>query len=105
MAMSATAALSGEWETVSRRAERLRKYQQATMETISPLEYLENLLHPWVSFVIMPVFAQANAGVVVEMATFVSPVAIAVMTSLTIGKPVGMVILMLTLPKPKSIIT
>ena len=37
----------------------------------------------------MPVFALANAGVIVEFADFISPVAIAVMAGLAIGKPLG----------------
>ena len=32
----------------------------ATREAISPLVRLENALHPWVGFVIMPIFALAN---------------------------------------------
>ena len=36
-------------------------------KSISPLERLETILHPWVSFVIMPIFALANAGVVIEL--------------------------------------
>ena len=31
--------------------------------TDSPLRHLEHMLHPWVSFAIMPIFAFANAGV------------------------------------------
>jgi len=89
----ASEVLSGEWETLSHRATRLRRYQWAARESISPLEYLEDLLHPWSSFLIMPVFALANAGVVVEMSDFVNPVAIAVLTGLVIGKPVGIVLM------------
>ncbi len=35
-------------------------------EPVSPLDRLEQNLHPWVAFVIMPVFALANAGVWIE---------------------------------------
>jgi Na+:H+ antiporter, NhaA family len=37
--------------------------QLAAREAVSPLQRLEDGLHPWVAFVIMPVFALANAGV------------------------------------------
>src|SRR4029453_3407776 len=30
-------------------------------ESVSVVEYLEHLLHPWTSFVILPIFALANA--------------------------------------------
>jgi NhaA family Na+:H+ antiporter len=58
----------------------------------SPLERLENLLHPWVAFVIMPVFALANAGVAVEVSAAATPVALAVALGLTVGKPAGIVL-------------
>jgi NhaA family Na+:H+ antiporter len=82
-------ALHGDWEAVSDRAEKLRRFQWAVRETISPLEYLENALHPWVAFLIMPVFALANAGVPIQVSNVASPVAFAVMTGLVVGKPVG----------------
>ena len=34
-------------------------------ESVSVVEWLEHLLHPWTSFVIVPLFALANAGVLV----------------------------------------
>jgi NhaA family Na+:H+ antiporter len=61
-------------------------------ETISPLERLETALHPWVAFVIMPLFALANAGVPIEPAAFGQPVALAVAAGLVIGKPLGIVL-------------
>ena len=62
-------------------------------EAQSPLEYLTHQLHPWVAFVVMPVFALANAGVPLDASTFGDPggmrVALAVALGLLIGKPVG----------------
>lgn len=58
-------------------------------EGTSPLERLEFALHPWVAFLIMPLFALANAGVSIEVAGLGSPVALAVATGLVLGKPVG----------------
>ena len=54
----------------------------------SVIEYLERLLHPWTSFVIVPLFALANAGVVIS-ATAVSD---AVRSSVTQGVVVGLVV-------------
>lgn len=67
----------------------LRRMELASREAVPPLTRLENLLHPWVGFFIMPVFALANAGVAVELGVFGEPIAIAVMAGLVIGKPIG----------------
>lgn len=61
-------------------------------EGTSPLERLEFSLHPWVAFLIMPLFAIANAGVSMEVASLASPVAIAVAAGLVLGKPIGIVL-------------
>jgi len=85
--------LRGEgWEKLPHRSEEVRRMQRAAREVVSPLEYLEGLLHPWVGFLIMPVFALANAGVAFELADLGNPVALAVGAGLVIGKPVGVVL-------------
>jgi NhaA family Na+:H+ antiporter len=56
------------------------------------LERLEIGLHPWVAFLIMPLFALAKAGVGIEVASLGSPVALAVATGLVLGKPIGIVL-------------
>jgi len=66
--------------------------QFAAREAISPLQRLEDGLHPWVAFVIMPAFALANAGVVLRPSSLGEPVAIAVATALALGKPVGILL-------------
>lgn len=64
----------------------------AARESVSPLERLEAGLHPWVSFVIMPLFALANAGVKVDMNQLANPVALAVALGLLVGKPTGVLL-------------
>ena len=64
----------------------------AIKESVSPLARLEQGLHPWVAFLIMPLFAFANAGVVVKFAEMSDPLAVAVALSLFLGKPVGIMI-------------
>ena len=65
-------------------------------ESVSPLDRLERQLHPWSSFVIVPLFALANAGVrftdidVVEAAT--SAVSLGVALGLIVGKTVGIAV-------------
>jgi len=65
--------------------------QRASREAVSPLEYLEYRLHPWVSFAIMPIFALANAAVQVNAADFGERVTLAVAAALLFGKPLGIV--------------
>ncbi len=58
----------------------------------TPLQQLEHAMHPWVSFVIMPLFALANAGVnlnVDVVAAASHPVTIGVALGLLIGKQLG----------------
>jgi len=89
----ATAFLQGNgWVEASHRSDKVRRMQRATREVLSPLEYLEGLLHPWVGFVIMPIFALANAGVAFELGDFGEPIALAIAAGLVLGKPVGIVI-------------
>ena len=81
-----------EWEALPHRSEEIRRFQHVTREVISPVEYLEGLLHPWVGFLIMPVFALANAGVPIHMGDITSTVALAVALGLIVGKPLGIVL-------------
>ena len=82
----------GGWEEEPHRAQKVRQHRRLTRETISPLEYLIYLLHPWMAFLVMPVFALANAGVPFQAADATSPVAIAVILGLVAGKPIGILL-------------
>jgi NhaA family Na+:H+ antiporter len=73
----------------TRDRETLQMAEVAARETLSPVERLEIGLHPWVGFVVMPLFAFANAGVPLSMENFGSPVMIAIMLGFTVGKPIG----------------
>ena len=58
----------------------------------SPLKHLEHGLHPWVAFLIVPVFAFANAGVDLRAVTlddFGDSVTLGILSGLLIGKSVG----------------
>jgi NhaA family Na+:H+ antiporter len=56
-------------------------------------EALEERLHPWSSFLVVPIFALANTGVVVSIDSIksaaTSSIAIAIFVALVIGKPLG----------------
>lgn len=69
----------------------LQVAETAAREALSPVERLELALHPWVGFVIMPVFAFANAGMPISAGDLGSPVAAAVFAGFVVGKPLGVV--------------
>lgn len=73
----------------------LAQAEVAARESVSPLQRLEDLLHPWVAFLIMPVFALANAGMALQLSSLGDPVAMAVAAGLAIGKPVGIMLMCL----------
>jgi NhaA family Na+:H+ antiporter len=77
----------GSGETKDRQT--LQVAEIAARETLSPVERLEIALHPWVGFVIMPLFAFANAGVPLPFASLGHSVTLAVLIGFTIGKPIG----------------
>jgi NhaA family Na+:H+ antiporter len=62
-------------------------------ETVSSLARLEALLHPWTSFVVVPLFALANAGVYLSggmlREAVTSPISLGVILGLVVGKTVG----------------
>ncbi len=74
----------------------LAKVQQDSAQAIPPLQQLEHQLHPFVSFVVMPIFALANAGIsFVDMdvqVLFANQVAIGVLCGLLLGKPIGIAV-------------
>jgi NhaA family Na+:H+ antiporter len=70
----------------------LQALKTATIHVQTPMERLEHTLHPGMRFVVMPLFALANAGVSfsglgVEM--MVDPVVLGVFFGLVVGKQVG----------------
>jgi NhaA family Na+:H+ antiporter len=70
----------------------LERLAFAAREARSPLERLEDRLHPWVSFAVMPIFALANAAVPMSAAGFEDPLALATAGALVVGKPIGIVL-------------
>jgi NhaA family Na+:H+ antiporter len=72
-----------------------------TRESISPLERFEADVHPWAAFLIMPIFALANAGIPISVSALSSPVAATVALALLVGKPVGIVLSLFLVVKSK----
>jgi NhaA family Na+:H+ antiporter len=76
-------------DTVDRRD--LQRAGVAVAEALSPVERLEMVLHPWVGFLIMPLFAFANAGVTITGTNIGQPVIGAIFVGLVFGKPIGVI--------------
>jgi NhaA family Na+:H+ antiporter len=65
-------------------------------DVVSVIEWLENKLHPFSSFLIVPLFAFANTGVQISQssisAAINSPIAWGIFFGLVVGKPLGIVV-------------
>lgn len=70
----------------------LKQVESASDKVISPLQDLEDTLHPFVNYIILPLFAFANAGIFLlnmEPSTIFEGVSIAVICGLVLGKFLG----------------
>jgi NhaA family Na+:H+ antiporter len=67
----------------------LQVAEVAARETLSPVERLEIILHPYVAFAIMPLFALANAGLPLSLSSLDASLSAAVFVGFACGKPIG----------------
>lgn len=90
---------SGEYghedETSSEQRAILKEVEDTAQEMQSPLQRFETALHPWVAFLIMPLFALSNAGVRLEgdgfdvLTHLTHPVSVGIILGLVVGKQLG----------------
>ena len=70
-----------------------RRASARIRSAISPNERLQHLYHPWTSYGIVPLFALANAGIVLDGAflrsAISSPITLGILCGYVVGKPVG----------------
>ncbi len=70
-----------------------RSARGGVVEAISPNVRLQQLYHPWTSYVIVPLFAFSNAGVVISgdflSRAYTSPITLGILFGYVLGKPVG----------------
>ncbi len=70
-----------------------RSARGGVVEAISPNERLQQLYHPWTSYVIVPLFAFSNAGVVISgdflSRAYTSPITLGILFGYVLGKPLG----------------
>ena len=72
-----------------------RDARESVRLAISPNDRLQQLFHPWTSYVIVPLFALANAGITVSGSflarAYTSPVTLGILLGYVAGKPAGTV--------------
>ena len=85
-------ALDAEGDMDSRRFAIVSFLRKVTQDAKTPLQRFEHMAHPWVAFVIMPVFALFNAGVAIDRSALVAllePLPLGIAAGLVLGKPMG----------------
>lgn len=80
------------WSSDNAAQRDLRQAGVAAREAVSPIERLEFALHPWVAFMILPLFALANAGVSLSSASIDQTLTISVFAAFVVGKPAGVML-------------
>ena len=81
--------------TTPKQHDTIEQINALSLAAQTPLQKIESALHPWVAFVIMPLFALANAGIVIGADFFsvlINPVSIGVTLGLVIGKFIGVLL-------------
>ncbi|HEY0543126.1 MAG TPA: Na+/H+ antiporter NhaA [Actinoallomurus sp.] len=74
-------------------AELARSASDGLVSAVSPNERLQLLYHPWTSYVIVPLFALANAGIAISggflTRALTSPITLGILIAYIVGKPLG----------------
>jgi Na+/H+ antiporter NhaA len=72
-----------------------RSAREGVRTALSPNDRLQQLFHPWTSYLIVPLFALANAGIVINASflahAYATPVTLGILIGYVVGKPVGTV--------------
>ena len=73
----------------------IQQVKDLSLAAETPLQKIEHALHPWVAFVIMPLFALANSGIIIGadfFSSIINPVSLGVATGLIVGKFIGILL-------------
>ena len=69
--------------------------EKISRQATTPLQKLEHALHPITAYIILPVFALANAGIHIEgsfLTLMLHPIAMGIMLGLVLGKAIGITV-------------
>ena len=70
-----------------------RQLRAGVRTAVSPNDRLQQLWHPWTSYLIVPLFGLANAGIPIDVGflgqAYTSPVTIGIVIGYVVGKPAG----------------
>jgi Na+/H+ antiporter NhaA len=72
-----------------------RGARESVRLAVSPNDRLQQLFHPWTSYLIVPLFALANAGITISVSflarAYTSPITLGILLGYVVGKPAGTV--------------
>jgi NhaA family Na+:H+ antiporter len=75
----------------------MSEVSRLSREAVAPLVRMEHALHPWSAYLVLPIFALANAGVEVTLDgvgdAFTAPVGLGILLGLVVGAPIGGILL------------
>jgi Na+/H+ antiporter NhaA len=70
-----------------------RQLRSGVRTAVSPNDRLQQLWHPWTSYLIVPLFGLANAGIPIDISflshAYTSPITLGIVVGYVIGKPAG----------------
>ncbi len=82
--------------TSSERRAAVNAIMKNSRQVLPPLHRIEHVLHPWAAFVIIPIFALANAGIPIHGGVgenLANPLSLGIILGLFIGKPLGITLM------------
>ena len=84
----------------------MSEVSRLSREAVAPLIRMEHALHPWSAYVVLPIFALANAGVEVTLDgvsdALTGPVGLGIVLGLVVGAPIGGILLPLGVARATS---
>lgn len=70
-----------------------RQLRASVRTAVSPNDRLQQLWHPWTSYIIVPLFGLANAGIPIDVGflakAYTSPITLGIIIGYVVGKPTG----------------